>query len=91
MIPKKPGKPQSAKLDAATELIRMAYQYGLAFTGADGLLKQHIKTVIQTALNEDMPEHSGHEKNDPAGRESWNIKRRTVGKLFRRIRWGYRY
>ena len=56
-------------MNAATELVRMAKEQGLALTGPNGLLKQLTKTVIQTALNKEMTEHLGYGKNDPAGRE----------------------
>ncbi len=34
---------------------------GLSLTGPDGLLKLLTKTVIETALNEEMTEHLGYE------------------------------
>jgi putative transposase len=48
---------------AAKELVRLAAEQGLSLTGPDGLLKQFIKTVLETALNEEMTGHLGHEKN----------------------------
>jgi transposase-like protein len=77
MTPKKERPEQSAEMNAATELVRMAKEQGLALTGPNGLLKQLTKTVIETALNEEMTEHLGYEKNDPAGRESGNIRNGT--------------
>ena len=41
----------------------MAEEQGLSLTGPDGLLKQFTKTVLETALNEEMTEHLGHEKH----------------------------
>jgi hypothetical protein len=41
----------------------MAAEQGLSLTGPDGLLKQFTKTVLETALNKEMTEHLGHEKN----------------------------
>ncbi|WP_437184182.1 IS256 family transposase [Subtercola boreus] len=41
----------------------MAAEQGLSLTGPDGLLKQFTKTVLETALNEEMTEHLGHAKN----------------------------
>ena len=32
-------------------------------TGPDGLLKQLTKTVIETALNQELTEHLGHDKH----------------------------
>jgi len=40
MTPKKERAPQSAEMDAATELVRMAKEQGPALTGPNGLLKQ---------------------------------------------------
>jgi len=60
-------------MNAAAELVQTAKDQGLALTGPNGLLKQLTKTVIEKALNEEMTEHLGHEKNDPAGCESGNI------------------
>jgi putative transposase len=58
---------QSAEQQAAVELVRMAKEQGLSLTGPDGLLKPLTKTLIETALNEEMTEHFGYEKHDPAG------------------------
>jgi putative transposase len=65
----------SAEETAAKELVRLATEQGLSLTGPDGLLKQFTKTVLETALNEEMTEHLGHEKNqaDP-GRDSANVR-----------------
>ena len=57
----------TAEAEAARELVRLARERGLALTGPDGLLKQLTKTVIETALNEEMTGHLGYEKHDPAG------------------------
>ena len=50
---KRPGE-ESAEQQAAAELVRMAKEQGLSLTGPDGLLKQLTKTVLETALNEEM-------------------------------------
>lgn len=52
----------SAEEIAAHELVRLAKEQGLSLTGPDGLLKQFTKSVLETALNEEMTEHSGHER-----------------------------
>jgi transposase-like protein len=57
----------SAEAGAARELVRLAREQGLALTGPDGLLKQLAKTVIETALNEEITEHLGYAKHGPAG------------------------
>ena len=58
VTPKKPPNPQSAEMDAVTELVRVAKEQGLLLTGPDGLLKQMTKTVTQTALSEEMTERA---------------------------------
>jgi putative transposase len=68
----------SAEEAAAVELVRLAREQGLSLTGPDGLLKQFTKTVLETALNEEMTEHLGHDKNraEPE-RESSNVRNGT--------------
>lgn len=34
--------------------------------GPDGLLKQLTKTVLETALDEELVDHLGYDKHDPA-------------------------
>ena len=58
---KKKAAEQSAEQQAAVELVRLAQEQGLSLTGPDGLLKQLTKTVLETALNEEMTEHLGYE------------------------------
>ncbi len=73
---KKPAA--SAEELAARELVAFAKEQGLSLTGPDGLLKQFTKSVLETALNEEMTEHLGHEKNRvPEGRESTNVRNGT--------------
>jgi putative transposase len=76
---KKPAE-QSAEQQAALELVRLAKEQGLSLTGPDGLLKQLTKTVLETSLNEEMTEHLGYEKHDPAGAGTGNIRNGTRGK-----------
>ncbi len=76
---KKPAE-QSAEQQAAAELVRLAQEQGLSLTGPDGLLKQLTKTVLETALNEEMTEHLGYEKHDPAGVGAGNIRNGTRAK-----------
>jgi putative transposase len=69
-------KPEpTAEERAAQELVRRARQQGLSLTGPDGLLKQLTKTVLETALNEELTEHLGHEKHGQP--ESGNVRNGT--------------
>ena len=72
---------RSAEMDAAVELVRMAKQQGLALTGPGGLLKRFTKTVLETALNEEMNEHLGRAKHEKTrdGR-AVNARNGTVSK-----------
>jgi transposase-like protein len=79
-VAKKKAAEQSAEQQAAVELVRLAREQGLSLTGPDGLLKQLTKTVIETALNEEMTEHLGYEKHDPAGAGTGNIRNGTRAK-----------
>ena len=71
---------QTPEQVAAAELVRQARERGISLTGPDGLLKQLTKTVIETALNEEMVEHLGYEKHDPAGAGTGNIRNGTRAK-----------
>ena len=71
----------TAEQAAAVELVRMAKEQGLSLTGPDGLLKQFTKSVLETALNEEMTEHLGHEKHQPSSlRGGSNIRNGTRSK-----------
>jgi transposase-like protein len=49
---------RSDEIDAAFELVRLAKQQELVLTGPGGLLKQLTKTMLETALDEEMSEWS---------------------------------
>ena len=56
-------------------MVAEAKARGLALTGPNGLLKLFTKNVLETALNEEMTEHLGHEKNRAeSGRGSTNVR-----------------
>jgi hypothetical protein len=46
----------------------------------DGLLKLLTKSVIETALGEEMTDHLGYEKHDPVGIGAENIRNGTRAK-----------
>ena len=47
-------QPSAEELAAAREMVRQARAQGVALTGPGGLLKALTKTVIETALDEEM-------------------------------------
>ncbi|SFK38296.1 Transposase (or an inactivated derivative) [Amycolatopsis sacchari] len=60
---------------AAAAMVAEARQRGLELTGPNGLLKLFTKNVLETALNEEMTEHLGHEKHRAErGRDSTNVR-----------------
>jgi transposase-like protein len=66
---------------AAAAMVAEAKARGLELTGPNGLLKLFTKNVLETALNEEMTEHLGHEKNQAEpGRESTNVRNGSRGK-----------
>jgi hypothetical protein len=70
-------RPSAEELEVARELVRSARSRGAALTGPDGLLKALTKTVIETALDEEMADHLGYDKHDPVGRNSGNSRNGT--------------
>jgi putative transposase len=79
-VAKKKDVEQSAEQLAAVELVRLAKEQGLSLTGPEGLLKQLTKTVLEAALTEEMTEHLGYEKHDPAGAGTGNVRNGSRGK-----------
>jgi putative transposase len=75
-------QPSAEELETARELVRQARSRGVALTGPDGLLKALTKTVIETALDEEMSEHLGYDKHEPVGRNRGNSRN---GKRQRRL------
>ena len=72
------GRRVSPEQAAAAAMVAEARKRGLELTGPDGLLKLFTKNVLETALNEEMTEHLGHEKNQAeAGRASGNVRNGT--------------
>lgn len=54
--------------EAVRQLVAAARERGEDLTGPDGLLKYLTKTVLETALDEEMTEHLGYEKHTVEGR-----------------------
>jgi putative transposase len=65
---------ENSEAEAARELVRMAKEQGLALTGPNGLLKQLTKTVIETALDEELTEHLGYGRHDTAAKDTANSR-----------------
>jgi transposase-like protein len=75
------GRQLSREQAAAAAMVAEAKARGLELTGPNGLLKLFTKNVLETALNEEMTGHLGHEKNQAEpGRESTNVRNGVRGK-----------
>ena len=74
------AEPSDQELAIARELVRSARSRGVAMTGPGGMLKALTKTVIETALDEEMSEHLGYDRHDPAGHGSGNSRNGTRSK-----------
>jgi putative transposase len=78
---KSDGRQLSPEQAAAAAMVAEARQRGLELTGPDGLLKLFTKNVLETALNEEIAEHLGYEKNRAeAGRQCANVRNGARGK-----------
>jgi putative transposase len=78
MAARKKDRPEpTAEQKLAEELVARAREQGVSLTGPEGLLKQLTKTVIETALDQEMTEHLGHEKNGPVVNEAGNVRNGT--------------
>jgi putative transposase len=73
---------QPALVDAelADQLLAKAEARGVELLGPDGLLSQVTKTVLERALAEELTDHLGYDKHDPAGRGSGNSRNGTTPK-----------
>ena len=74
------AEPSQEELAIARELVRSARARGVAMTGPGGMLKALTKTVLETALDEEMTDHLGYDKHDPGGRGSGNSRNGTRSK-----------
>lgn len=73
--------PSPAERELALEMIRKAREQGLDLTGPDGLLKQFTKTVLETALDEEMTEHLGRARHEKStGGRAANTRNGTTRK-----------
>ncbi len=75
----KTQSPDRAGLPAADEqllreLTERARTGGLQLAGEGGLLGKLTKMVIEGALEGELDDHLGYEKNDPAGRDGGNSR-----------------
>jgi putative transposase len=85
MVPRKKGGPPDSPRplideQLADQLLGKAQAQGVELLGPDGLLSQVTKAVLERALAEEMTDHLGYEKHDPAGRGSGNSRNGMTSK-----------
>jgi transposase-like protein len=67
----------------AEGLVAAARASGVQLTGPGGLLTGLTKQVLETALQVEMAEHLGYDRNDPSGNGSGNSRNGTTPKTIR--------
>jgi putative transposase len=71
---KKVASPGEVERAAIRDLVVAARARGEDLTGPDGLLKLLTKTVLETALEEEMSDHLGYDKHAVEGRNRGNSR-----------------
>src|SRR3954452_12397302 len=71
---KKTASVQEAERAAIRQFVVAARARGEDLTGPDGLLKTLTKTVLETALEEEISEHLGYDKHAVVGRNGANSR-----------------
>jgi len=79
-----PPPPPVVGPELADELLGRAAAGGVELLGPEGLLSQVTKAVLERALAEELTEHLGYEKHDPAGRGSGNSRNGRTAKTLNR-------
>jgi putative transposase len=64
----------------AEELVERARRAGTPITGADGLLRQMTKAVLERSLAAELTGHLGYERGDPAGAGTGNSRNGSTPK-----------
>jgi putative transposase len=66
--------------ELAKELVEKARADGVELVGPDGMLTGLTKSVVETALEEEMSDHLGYDKHEPVGRNGGNSRNGTRSK-----------
>jgi Transposase, Mutator family len=75
--------PMAARIDQkqlARKMVDQARAKGVHLVGEGGLLTGLTKAVVETALEEELSDHLGYDKHDPAGRNGANSRNGTRAK-----------
>ena len=71
---KKSLTPAEQERAAVQELVRAARARGEELTGPDGLLKTITKSVLESALEQELSQHLGYDKHAAQGRNGGNSR-----------------
>lgn len=71
---------EDEKQRLAQRLVDQAKEQGVDLVGPGGLLTGLTKTVLETALEEELADHLGYDKHDPLGRNGQNSRNGTRSK-----------
>jgi putative transposase len=71
---------RAERQEIALRLVDQARAEGVELIGPGGLLTGLTKTVLETALEEELSSHLGYDKHDPAGRNGENSRNGTRAK-----------
>ena len=66
--------PTPDELATARELVRAAQARGISFADTADGCESPDKTVVETALEEELADHLGYDKHDPVGRNRANSR-----------------
>ena len=69
-------QPTDEELELARDLVRQAKQQG-ALMSAPGLMRALTRSVLETALDEELAEHLGYDKHDPSGHDTGDSRNGT--------------
>ncbi|EMD23713.1 Mobile element protein [Amycolatopsis azurea DSM 43854] len=62
------------------QLLSRAKASGLKLTGEGGMLQRLTKRLLESALKDEITDHLGYDKHDPAGRGTGNSRNGTRSK-----------
>jgi transposase-like protein len=68
--------PTGEELKLARDLVRQARDQGASMS-APGLMRALTRSVLETALDEELAEHFGYDKHDPIGYNTGNSRNGT--------------
>jgi putative transposase len=75
-----PRRVEAADQQLIEEVVGRAQAEGLQLAGEGGLLQQLTKRLLESALEGEVTDHLGYDRNDPAGKNNGNSRNGTRSK-----------